>query len=309
MDEDGELPAAEGELKGIVINANNLTSAGVSLVPIVGNGEGTFSWDIDFPGDGSVVSASMTIKPLPVDESGPSTEYDFVGGTPPDPKASYTILDTGYYRVIFKLSNDEGKNIEQWETLHIYQNMESVFTCVFTADQFSFYLPGEVLVGSYDAGDPCAELNGLSSSIDYTIVNLTGEYRTNVMKVINPNPLDEEYEVALIDLTAYKDEWISIEFSAEVKRVGATGNLDWQINNEGEYPSLARIINASENTWYPMTGSWMGSPSNNDPKFYLSTYENNSDSTTYYIDNFTITITVPADDPPDTPHSLYRSII
>jgi len=99
--------------------------------------------------------------------------------------------------------------------------------------------------------------------------------------------------VALYDLTKYKGQNITITFSAEVKRVGAAGTLNWQVNND-DYPSVGTPINnATAGTWHSMSGTWTGTPSNSDgfPRLYLSTHENNSASTTYYIDNFTITVT------------------
>jgi hypothetical protein len=49
---------------------------------------------------------------------------------------TYLTLNSGYYRVAFKLYNNEGLSIERREILHIYQNMESAFTCTFKDDQF-----------------------------------------------------------------------------------------------------------------------------------------------------------------------------
>jgi endo-1,4-beta-xylanase len=147
--------------------------------------------------------------------------------------------------------------------------------------------PAETVVGSFNAYAPYANLSNLSSSVAYQIVNLTGESRTDVMKVTNPGG----YAVALYNLTAHKNSSVTITFSADVKRVGAAGALNWQVNNN-DYPSVGTPINnAAAGTWHAMSGTWTGTPSDDNPSFYLSTYQNNSDSTTYYIDNFTITIT------------------
>jgi hypothetical protein len=116
------------------------------------------------------------------------------------------------------------------------------------------------------------------------------------MKVTNLDP-SQDGEVALYDLSDYQGQEITVTFSAQVKRVGAAGNLDWQINNS-DYPSLKRITGAAENTWHSMSGTWTGTPTGNSdnpkPMFYLSTYLNSSGDTTYYIDNFTITVTLGA---------------
>ena len=145
--------------------------------------------------------------------------------------------------------------------------------------------PGEIVVGSFSAyaGNQHIEL---SSSVAYQVVNLTGEGRTNVMKVTNP----DEWAVVLYDLAAYKNTSVTITFSADVKRAGAEGTLNWQVNND-DYPSVGTpISNAPAGIWHTMSGTWTGTPTAEYPSFYLSTYQNNSDSTTYYIDNFTITV-------------------
>ena len=145
--------------------------------------------------------------------------------------------------------------------------------------------PAETVVGSFNANAPYANLSNLSSSVAYQIVNLTGESRTDVMKVTNPSG----YAVALYDLSAHKDTSVTITFSADVKRVGAAGTLNWQVNNS-DYPSVGTLSNAAAGTWHAMSWTWTGTPTADNPSFYLSTYQNNSDSTTYYIDDFTISI-------------------
>jgi GH35 family endo-1,4-beta-xylanase len=146
---------------------------------------------------------------------------------------------------------------------------------------------GETVVSSHNAYAPYANLSNLSSSVSYQIVNLTDESRTNVMKVTNPG----DWAVALYSLAAHKDTPIAITFSADVKRVGAAGGLFWQVNNSDNPFVGTPITDAAAGTWHTMSGTWTGTPTDDHPYLYLSTYQNNSASTTYYIDNFTITIT------------------
>jgi len=122
------------------------------------------------------------------------------------------------------------------------------------------------------------------------IVALTIENITAV-KVVNPSLNN----VVGYDLGEYKGQEITITFSARVKRVGSAGTLNWQINNSN-YPSVpgAAVNNASVNTWHTMGGTWTGIPTAEYPSLYLSTYENNSASTTYYVTDFDIEI-VPAE--------------
>jgi endo-1,4-beta-xylanase len=143
----------------------------------------------------------------------------------------------------------------------------------------------EAVKGSFNAyaGN---SYTSLSSPVKYQIVDLAGENRTDVLKVTKPG----EWAVALYDLKDYKGKRITVTFSAEVKRVGANGTLNWQINNS-DYPSVGTPINNAEaGTWHKMSGTWTGIPSDNNPWLYLNTYKNNSASTTYYISNFTITV-------------------
>jgi hypothetical protein len=124
MDTDKTKPAAQGESKGIVIDTGETTTRSITLVPIAdGNGEGTFSWDIDYPSN--VTEATMTITSLP---SGTEPVYTVVFTNEATLKTSSLTLNTGYYRAVFNLRNNEDLEAERWETLHIYQNMESAFT-------------------------------------------------------------------------------------------------------------------------------------------------------------------------------------
>lgn len=151
----------------------------------------------------------------------------------------------------------------------------------------------EVFVSSHNAYAPYANLNNLSSSVSYQIVNLPKESRTEVMKVEYPSG----DSAALYDLAEYKDRNVTVTFSAKVKRVGAAGTLNWQINNSS-YPSVGSAINnAAVNTWHSMGGTWTGTPTAAYPSLYLSTYQNSSDVTTYYIHEFTITVTPAGSDP------------
>jgi len=142
----------------------------------------------------------------------------------------------------------------------------------------------ETLKGSFGAyaGN---SYNSLSSSVSYQVVDLTNEGKTNVLKVVNPG----DFAVACYDLSSYKGQNKTITFSAQVKRVGAAGELNWQVNNS-DYPSVGKIDNAAAGTWHSMSGTWTGTPTDDNPKLYLSTHENNSASTTYYVSNFTITV-------------------
>ncbi|MCL2138707.1 MAG: cellulase family glycosylhydrolase [Treponema sp.] len=146
---------------------------------------------------------------------------------------------------------------------------------------------GEVTVaGPYTdyASNPYVSLFSPSA---YSIVNLTGENKTNVMKVANP----ADWAVAIYDLSAYEGQNVTVSFSANVMRAGSAGNLGWQINNPGDYPAVgASVDNAEPGVWYPMGGEWTGVLTAEIPALYLNTFENNSESATFYIDGFTAAV-------------------
>ena len=128
----------------------------------------------------------------------------------------------------------------------------------------------------------------LQGSSSCKTIDLPEENRTGVLEIINP----KEWCAAQCDLSLYKQQYVTIRFSADVKRVGAAGNLTWQVNSE-RYPSIGNSIKkAAADIWYKMSGEWTGVLTNSYPAFYLSTWKNKSDVTTYYIDNFNIDVAV-----------------
>ncbi|MDR2575469.1 MAG: glycoside hydrolase family 11 protein [Treponema sp.] len=129
--------------------------------------------------------------------------------------------------------------------------------------------------------------NGLTTpASSYDVVDLPPESKTDVMKV---SPTDSNWAVAQYSLSAYKGKEIKITLSVNVKRTGAAGTLMWQINNS-DYPAVATVSNAATGTWHSMSGTWTGTPSGEYPALYLNN-DKSTPSSTYYIDNFTITIT------------------
>ena len=121
----------------------------------------------------------------------------------------------------------------------------------------------------------------------YRIVNLPLEKRQNVIRV---NGADTQWAIVTYSLEKYKGKEIIIQFSADVKRTGSVGNLNWQVNNVPDYPSVSYLENASADVWHEMRGRRIVTPSNDNPVLYLTNWENNASSTIYYINNVTITI-------------------
>lgn len=136
-----------------------------------------------------------------------------------------------------------------------------------------------------DIKNKVKESYSLSVIGSFEKVNFQREKRNDVIKVVNPN----KWNVVYFKLAKFKDDIVNIKFSVDVKRIGATGELRWQINNS-DYPTIGNVIeNAETDIWYTMSGEWTGELINS-RFFYLSTHNNNSNDTTFYIDNFNIEI-------------------
>jgi endo-1,4-beta-xylanase len=130
--------------------------------------------------------------------------------------------------------------------------------------------------------------NGLQADAPtYTVVDLPQEGRKNVIKV---NGADTVWAVVTYSLEQYRGKLITIELSADVKRTGSGGNLNWQVNNAPDYPGIAFLENAAPGVWHHMKGRCIVTPTSNNPYVYLTNWENNARDTIYYIDNFTINI-------------------
>ena len=116
-------------------------------------------------------------------------------------------------------------------------------------------------------------------------VNIPGENRVYVTEVAQPS----SWAVAFCELGRdYSSKHITLTFSAEVMRVGAAGNLCWNINNS-DYPVVGNSIeNAAVDVWHTMSGTWTGTLTDEWPKLSLSSWENNSGDTVYFIDKFNI---------------------
>jgi len=139
----------------------------------------------------------------------------------------------------------------------------------------------------------------LTSTGPYEIVNLPAEGRRNVMKV---NGSTVDWAVAMYSLEEYKDKPIKITFSADVKRQGAMGSLNWQINNSPGYPSISSINNAVPNIWHTFSGTISLIPTAGEPYLYLTNWFNNTESTIYYISNFKVKIEDTVVLPPPNPN-------
>jgi uncharacterized repeat protein (TIGR02543 family) len=142
LDAERTKPAAQGSLSAIAIVSDEEAVGSVTLSQITaaGDGEGTFSWEIDYPDD--VINAKMSITRLSEGTETPVDTWFFAGGTDPAKnidKEDSLSLETGYYRVVFTLTNYYyNKSVEWREILHIYDGMDSAFSYEFTSTQFLY---------------------------------------------------------------------------------------------------------------------------------------------------------------------------
>jgi hypothetical protein len=143
--------------------------------------------------------------------------------------------------------------------------------------------PAETVVSTNNGS---TAFNGLTTPAStYDVVNLPPDSKTNVMKVIP----GDKWAVAEYSLSAYKNKEIKITLSVNVKRVGAAGTLQWQVNNNPGYPVVASKSDAAVNTWHSMSGTETLTPTGEYPSLYLNN-DKSTPGSTYYIDNFTINI-------------------
>ena len=119
----------------------------------------------------------------------------------------------------------------------------------------------------------------------FKIINYEG--KKNVIRV---NGANTQWAILMYSLSEYAGKEIAIQISANVKRTGAAGNLNWQVNNAPYYPSASFIENAAQGVWHNMRGRLIVTPANDEPYLYLTNWENNSQKTVYYIADPVVTI-------------------
>jgi endo-1,4-beta-xylanase len=137
-----------------------------------------------------------------------------------------------------------------------------------------------------DTGKEPDNVNGFFADAgSYRIGNFEG--RKNVIKV---NGVNTQWAIVMYSLSEYKGKEITIQISADVKRTGAGGTLNWQVNNEMYYPSVTSIENAAQGIWHTMRGRLLVTPAADTPYLYLTNWENNAQNTVYYIADPVVTI-------------------
>jgi len=142
----GDVETATGSLLGIVITETQPATGRVTLAPIPGY-TGTFAWDIGFDTT-EVATAQMTITRIDVSPSEPQGTFHFASEDDTKtltPAYGYTQLPTGQHRVTFTLTDLSGNTAALTAILHVYRDMESVFTETFATAHFQVPLEDRIL--------------------------------------------------------------------------------------------------------------------------------------------------------------------
>ena len=217
--EENPIEAATGRLLGIQILSGREVSGNVTLSPVA-QGQGTFSWDIDFD-MANVVSARMTITRIGVSPSVYMGTFYFTGETPDVERYDSLELDAGQYRVIFTLVNDRDDRAVLRTILHVYRGMVSRFIEEFTNDHFGLPLLDFVL-GAWDGHEWDFDGSGISAAT-FSFLGVSGVYDENFAHVtswfnaLGSAPADLSglrvlADAALIGVVSDDDEFLSVNF-------------------------------------------------------------------------------------------------
>lgn len=127
------------------INSAAPTSLGAAFVPVfytpgTSSGDGTFTYEITKDAVSRVKGATFVIKGRGINNfpDNTPTPYSVVFGTP-DPLTSIKNIPSGYYDVIFTIEDTTpGTSLKSYfyQVLHVYKNMESTLSALFSNDIF-----------------------------------------------------------------------------------------------------------------------------------------------------------------------------
>ena len=123
-DETDNVPVAEGTATSVIIPDGGAATITITLKAIdSGSVDGTFSWDVSFENLLNLTTAEMTIAKQ--DGSITPITKALIGGSAENPGS--LPLPPGHYFVEFTLESANSKTITWIESLHIFQNLESIF--------------------------------------------------------------------------------------------------------------------------------------------------------------------------------------
>jgi hypothetical protein len=145
-----EGKAAWGVIEPVIIVAGENNLGIIRLDAFMDGDDGTFSWEIFYPGN--VVDASMTVTRWP-DGGGDIIRSPERGDGDTDTAFSIEMsadmtlwynntlsLPPGIYRVVFTLILKNSYSLEYRETVHVYRYMDSFFKHRFNDDEFTYII-------------------------------------------------------------------------------------------------------------------------------------------------------------------------
>lgn len=97
------------------------------------------------------------------------------------------------------------------------------------------------------------------------------------------------------DLKPYAGKYVTIHFSAEVKRDNAGGPLVMQLNDGDQYPEVGGVFNnVLPGVWLKMDGIWAGWLLNDSPFLYLNSWSPSAKNAVYEVQNLSVEV-IPLD--------------
>jgi hypothetical protein len=93
------------------------------------------------------------------------------------------------------------------------------------------------------------------------------------------------------DLKPYAGKYVTIKFSAEVKRENAGGALVMQLNDGDTYPEVGGVFHdVTPGTWLKMTGVWAGWLLNDSPNLYLNSWSPSAENAVYEVRDLSVEV-------------------
>ena len=176
----GSTPAAEGESAVFTINAGSTTVSSVALTANHASGAGIFSWRITIPAGAALTQSLIEITKLN-DDPVWSSDLTFTAGVS---QGSHADLPSGYYKLKITLIKDNlSEPVILNPVLHIYNNLESLFSITLGVNDFTAADPKVWVTGGLYNNRP---FNTLSAALDSIPAAADGFYTVKIKSHTSP---------------------------------------------------------------------------------------------------------------------------